>query len=279
MPAPLKQTPTKSTAQSLKAGVLGRIAQVSTKVDGIKLLTYGRAKTGKTRLFSTFPKPALLIGTEDGTRSVSNVKGLEFIRLRHSEEMTELTNEAAQSGRWKSICLDTAGGLQDMILKEILKLEDTPVQKSWGLADRQSWGIVGMQLKERLRGLLRLSEEQRMNVMVIAHERNFSDDGSHSELITPTVGAALTPSAVSWLNAECDYLTQAFLREETIIKKVKLGKDIKEVESKTGKVQFCLRLKENPVYIAGFRTATPERIPEYIIDPSFEQIAKLIKGE
>ncbi len=57
---PTTKSPTRTSRPSS-----GRVGE------GVKFLGYGPPKTGKTRLACTFPKPMLLIGTEDGTKSVS----------------------------------------------------------------------------------------------------------------------------------------------------------------------------------------------------------------
>ena len=175
----------------------------------MKLLVYGRGKTGKTMLFATFPKPALLIGTEDGTLSVSNVEGLDFIRLRASSEITEL-REYVIENEYASVCLDTAGGLQDMILAEILQLDEVPIQRTWGMAKQKDWGTCGIQLKGRMSELLSLADQGHCEVMVIAHERQFGDD-DNSDIMTPTVGAALSPNAAGWLNGAADYVCQTYI--------------------------------------------------------------------
>jgi hypothetical protein len=241
----------------------------------MKLLVYGRGKTGKTRLFSTFPKPALLVGTEDGTNSIADVKGLDFIYLRESSELDEVCT-MLKSGKYKSVGLDTAGGLQDLILKEVLGLDNVPVQRSWGMAQQRDWGTVGVQLKERLRRLLDLADAGIMDVMVIAHERNFNDEGG-SELMTPTVGAALSPSAAGWLNGATDYICQTFIKEATQTTTQKVaGKEISQTK-KTGKAEYCLRIGAHPVYITGFRVRkSAQQLPDMIVDPSYEKIRKLI---
>lgn len=259
--------------------VLDRIEPVSMPDDGMKLLVYGRGKTGKTRLASTFPKRMLLIGTEDGTRSVAGVKGLDFVRLRKSSEIGDL---AAMLGtkKYSSVGLDTAGGLQDLILKEVLGLDDVPVQKSWGLTDRQTWGIVGMQFKERMRQILDLSDRHGLNVCVIAHERSFGgDDEADSDRITQTVGAALTPSAAAWLNAACDYVCQTFIRREVRTRKQKVGGKDVEVSTETGRVEYCLRVGPHPTFLTGFRVPDGVQIPDAIVDPTHGKIVNLIRGE
>jgi hypothetical protein len=257
--------------------VLSRIAPVSDG-GGIKLNVYGRGKTGKTRLACTFPKPMLLIGTEDGTKSVQNVKGVDFVRLNKSDELDDIAGMLRGGSKYVSVALDTAGGLQDLILKEILGLDDVPIQRSWGMAQREHWMTCGAQTKERLRSLLDLSDRVGMNVCIIAHERNFNED-QNSEIMIPSIGAALTPTAAAWLNGACDYICQAFIKEETVTKMHKVGTTETKLTSKTGKVIYCLRTGPHPNYLTGFRLPPGFKLPDEIVDPSFDKILAVIQGK
>jgi hypothetical protein len=266
---------------------------------GIKLNVYGRGKTGKTRLAATFPKPLLLIGTEDGTKSVANVPGIDFIRLKASADIDVLA-ELFESGKsywertktgytqlaapvgspYQTVGLDTAGGLQDIILKEILGLTDVPVQKSWGMAKREDWMVCGAQWKERMRKILDIPDRIDKNVVIIAHERNFKEEGD-SDVMIPSVGAALTPTVAAWLNGACDYVCQAFIREQMTRTEAAPIEGAEKVVmmTPTGKFEYCLRIGPHPVYMTGFRHAVGIEVPEVLVNPSYDLIAKLIKGK
>jgi hypothetical protein len=266
---------------------------------GMKILSYGRSKMGKTRLLATFPKPLLIVGLEDGTKSICTGRkpkkqistkntiyslsvggkptGVDFIRVNNTQEIPELVQLLVQD-KYKSVGLDTAGGLQDLIFKEILGLDSIPVQKSWGMADKRAWGVVGVQFKERMEGLLNLADTHGIHVMVIAHERNFKEEGD-SEIATPTVGAALTPSAANWLNGKCDYICQAYIRQQT--KKVTTEFNGKQVETTvpTGKVEYCLRVGPHDKFATGFRTPPGVVLPDSITNPEYAKILSVINGE
>lgn len=271
-PKVTKQTvkkPTKATKS-----ISDRIVKVGQFKPGLRLTIYGRGKTGKTRLFSTFPTPSIIMGTEDGTLSIASSKGIDFIRLEHSSDVEEVV-ELCKEGKYRSICLDHGGGLQDLVLQEILGLEEIPVQKDWGMAKREDWATCGLQVKERLRSILTLAETRSMDVMIMAHERNFNDEGG-SDLIFPTVGAALSPSVTNWLNGATDYVCQTFIREQVIDKTTKVGGKIVATSKKTNLKEYCLRIGPHPVYMTGFRT-TKATIPEVIVDPTWAKIAALTK--
>lgn len=258
--------------------VLSRIRPVSEQRTAIKINLYGRGKTGKTRLACTFPKPMLLIGTEDGTKSVSTVADLDYIRITSSAELIEVV-EMVRTSKYQSVGLDTAGGFQDIITKEVLNLAEIPVQRSWGMAQQQDWGIIGMQFKERMSKLLNLADEFGKNVVIIAHERNFKEEGDRGDVMAPLVGAALTPTAASWLNAACDYVTHCYIREQMVVNERKVGGQIvKSDPEPTGKKEFCLRVGPHPIYLTGFRCPPGTELPDAIVDPTYEKIYKLIKG-
>lgn len=258
--------------------VLSRIRPVSEQRTAIKLCAYGRGKTGKTRLACTFPKPMLLIGTEDGTKSVSTVPELDYVRITTSAELLEVV-EMVRGSKYLSVSLDTAGGFQDIITKEVLNLAEIPVQRSWGMAQQQDWGVIGMQFKERMSKLLDLADTYGKNVAVIAHERNFKEEGDRGDTMTPLVGAALTPTAASWLNAACDYVTHCYIREQVAVTERKVGGQmVKSDPEPTGKKEFCLRVGPHPIYLTGFRCPPGTELPDAIVDPNFEKIYKLIKG-
>jgi hypothetical protein len=268
-----KRTTTRRTRTKKPEGVASRIHPVG-DMGGIKLLVYGRGKTGKTRFASTFQKKVLIAGTEDGTRSVGNVKGVDFIQLTSSQDLEDVI-KLAQDGGYSTLCLDHAGGLQDLILKEILGLEDVPLQKSWGIAKREDWGTTAIQTKERLRHLLDLADTRKMSIVIIAHERNF-EETEVSDLIFPSVGAALTPSVAGWLNGAVEYICQTFIREET--KEVRLVKGKKPQTKGTGRYEYCLRIGPHPVFMTGFRVPIGVEVPDVVVDPSYTKIRKLIEG-
>lgn len=282
---PKKKPLVKKSSESL----LSRAQPVSL-VDsgGIKVSLYGRGKTGKTRLISTFPKPIIIIGGEDGTRSIRSVKGIDFVpviidgsknppkdgKFIYLNEMEDFIEEIRSSNNYATAAVDTASSLSDIFLANILGLAEIPAQKSWGMATREDYGMLGLQMKTVLRKILQLP----INVVITAHERNFSDDGE-SDLIFPSVGSALSPAVAGWLDGAVEYICQTFIREEIRIEEVKIGKGATEkVETKTGKSEYCLRIGPHPVYKTGFRLPPGYDLPD-IIQPNFESIMSVINGK
>ncbi len=217
-------------------------------------------------------------------RSINTPEYRETIKqvsLHSAEEMKELVEYQQEEGIFKTLILDHATGFQDQVLKELLGLDEIPVQKGWGLASQQQYGQLTQQVKEYLRALLSLD----CNVVIIAQEREFNTD-SESDLISPFVGAGLTPSLTGWLNTAVDYICQTYIRQKEEVKKTTLhqGKKsiTKEIRTKVkGQVEFCLRTAPDPVYTTKFRIPKGQsgNFPNEIVDPSYEKIAQLIKGD
>lgn len=266
------RTTVKKRVTKKSGGIIDRIAPISTVNTFIKMNLYGRSGSGKTTLACSFPKPLLLIGSEEGTKSVQDVKGVDFVKIESTDELKELIEFLP--GKYASGVLDTATYLQDMVLREILGLNQLPAQRSWGMAAREQWGQCTLQTKELLRALL---DQGGCNFVICAQEREFNTE-SESDVIMPYVGSALTPSVTGWLNPACDYIGQCFIREAMEEKVVKVGgKKVKRLV-KSGKSEYCLRTGPDPVYTTKFRTPKNHLLPEVIVDPDYNKILKIIEG-
>lgn len=269
----VKKKPAKKRVTKKKSGgVVDRIAPIELLDTMIRMNLYGRSGTGKTTLACSFPKPLLLIGSEDGTKSVHDVKGVDFVKIETTNELRELI--AFLPDKYNTGVLDTATYLQDMILREILGVDELPAQGSWGMAARDQWGQCALQTKEFLRTLL---DKIDWNFVICAQEREFNVE-NESDVVMPYVSSALTPSVTGWLNPACDYIGQCFIRETTAEKVVKVGGKKVKRAVKTDEREYCLRTGPDPVYTTKFRTPKTHSLPPVLVDPTYEKILAIIEG-
>lgn len=270
---------------------------------GMKLALYGRAKTGKTRLACTFPKPLLLIGTEDGTKSVATGRevkatltdtlGNQFqvftLMLRGKSTDIDFVPTSSTSvidhmlkiapGKYKSCVIDHGGGLQDILVKEITGMSEAPAQMSFGVMSQQDWGILTGQFKDIMRRFLALADVYGMHQVVIAHEKNFTSENTPVDVMLPSVGAALTPQCSGWLSTAVDYLGQTYIREELTSSQAGDGGLDIPIATKTGRKQFVLRVAPHEVFQTGFRVPYDVDLPhDGIADPTFTKIQTLINS-
>lgn len=288
-PAPARKA-TKPSARAATTNVADRIAPLKrTSVGRLKVSFYGLPKTGKTRLGCTFPKPLLIIGTEDGTDSVVGTPGVDFVQLGNTAELVQLVQGTLMNGKYKTVMLDNATKFRDMRIDEIWAEKGVsviPEKKPFLYADRE-WKEVWVQSSKELRNylglLLDLPRTIDLNVIVVAHEQNFAEEGGavdHGDVIKPAIGSALGKSLCAWLNGECSYICQTFIRPQTKKKIIKLpGNKVRELEERTGKKEFCLRVGPHETFITGFRVplGRPE-LPDVIVDPHYDKIVKIING-
>jgi len=264
---------------SRAGSIASRIKPLGLGQTKVKMVVYGRSGTGKTRLYATFPKKSLLIRAENGIRSIHNVKGIdvypsdeEGFVIKDVEQMHEILTYLQEECPYESVGLDTASALEEVFLANILGLKELPPQKSWGLASRDQYGQLGLQMKEILRKLLALP----CHVMIIAQERNFNDDNT-SDLLLPYVSGSLSPKTTGWLNAAADYIGQTFIRDKYVIKDVTLaGGKMKKVRTQVPGVEFCLRTGPNGTFTTKFRNTPGTTLPEVLVDPTYDKICKII---
>jgi len=260
-------------------GAVGRIAPVvSSELPPVRMNLYGRSGTGKTTLACTFPKPLLhivcsAIGLGESL-SIRGVKDVHDVELHSSEEVVQLAELVARERNYVTVVLDHATGLQDLVLREIMGITELPVQKSWGMASREQYGQCAMKTKEYLRKLLSLG----CHTVIVAQEREFESEGG-GDLLAPYVASALTPSVTGWLNPACDYISQTFLRPGTVTKKVKLGGKTVSTQQRTGSAEYCARTGPDAVYATKFRLPKGTSLPDYIVDPDFDKLYRLIQGK
>ena len=271
MPIAVRQQPTVkgTTGSNFVAG----IAEISKPTTGIKMAIYGRSGTGKTTIFSTFPKPSLLIKAEEGTRSIYKEKGVFVTPLvTHPEQLVQ-TCESIRKGKggYKTVGLDTATAFQDTVLQSIVQRK-LPEQMGFAEVGKDEWGQCALKMKECLRCLMDLADLG-INIVVLAQERDFSEDNT-SDMLLPTVASRVTPSVVDWLNPEVDYIGHTFLKQVTIKKATKKGKE--SVIRSEEVIKYCLLTGPHPVYVTKFRIPRGNKLPEYLMDPDYTQIAALI---
>lgn len=241
---------------------------------------YGRSGTGKTTLSSTFPTPILHLDMKDeGTDSIADVEDIELREIGSFAEAEDmywwLTKHPDE---FKTVTLDTTTALNAMLVEEVggEKARRKGKQSGdWGTMSRQDWGRVSAQMKELITNYRDLTHLG-INVVFIAQDRTFNVDDEEGALegqLAPEVGPALPASVAKHLNASVSVIAHTFIRTATVTKEVR-GKKIKKE-----KTEYCLGLGPHPVYTRKVRKPKSAEVPDYIVDPTYEDIIAIVKGE
>lgn len=262
---------------SKKTGDLG-----TTPVGSVKryrsFVLYGRSGTGKTTLASSFPGPILYLDVRDeGTDSIADVKDIHVKEIEAFEDFEEVYWWLKSNpNRYKTIVVDTVSQLQQMVVEEVAAKKKKPGKRAgdWGSMTKQDWGNVAGQLKEWLVNYRDLSKLG-MNIVFIAQDRTFNldEDADDEQTLSPEVGPALSPSVVRTLNAAVSVIGNTFIRHRQVKREVNGKKKVVE------KMEYCLRIGPNPVYVTKVRKPKGTQAPDVIVDPTYEDIVEIISGD
>lgn len=243
---------------------------------------YGRSGSGKSTLASSWPKPILYLNIKDnGTDSLADVEDVDVKHINSSEDLKEVIlwcHKKAAKGKliYKSIVLDTMTQLQGIFIKELGDKKGLAKKGKkagdFGTLTKQDWGTIAGDMKAVLMDIRNLPVES----VFIAQERVFNigdeeDDGL--DQLMPEVGPRLMPSVKDDLNASVSTIGNTFIRIK--VKKEKVdGKTVKTIEK-----LYCLRVGPNEVYTTKVRKPKGIVAPDFVVDPTFRKIQKIMKGK
>lgn len=252
---------------------------------GRSFVFYGRSATGKTTLAATFPQPMLYLDIRDrGTDSISDVmekgdvEGREIETFGQFEDMYWWLKKHPND--YETIVVDTVTQLQQLLLKEIAveKGKDPESVGDWGSLSRKDWGEVSGTMKEWLTNYRDLTDLG-INVVFLAQDRVFNSEEDETteeseDMIIPEVGPAVIKSIAQALNASVHFIGNTYIRTHETTKEVRGKKQSKR------ETQYCLRIGPNPFFVTKIRKPKASGLPpKFIVDPNYEDILAVIKGE
>jgi phage nucleotide-binding protein len=247
--------------------VKAKIAPVQEQTEFFSMLVYGQSGRGKTAVASTWPKPMLLLDiNEKGTDTIANVPGIDVISLEDWDEL-EQTYWFLKEGEheYKTVVIDQISQMQDLAMSAV-RAESKKEESD--LLTRKDWGQISGMMKTWLFNYRDLIARD-MYVVFVAHERTNNSDESVEDQIDPTIGPRLMPSLSSAVNGAVSAIGNCFIREEFTGQ----GKD------KTRDVKYCMRIGPHAYYTTKIRRPIDFVAPDFIVNPTFDKIRAIIKGE
>lgn len=304
MPQVTQQRARTAPTPQTKGGILSRAVPVGQMERAtLKILMYGQNRVGKTTFACQFAKPLLLISFEPaktgGAESVRLVDGVSILRhgvdFNGVAETVQLARELKQEAKaYKTVVLDSASTMQDMVLCGILNLPAVPDQMSWGMVGSDGY----RQRSEKTREVLRPFLDLDVDTIVLAKEKDHNPPkeekvNERTGKVQPDmrpkflrgveqasfIAADLGGATTGWLQDACDCVCRLFVEEE--VKELVLNRG-KPTESRTftptGKFIRYLRTGYHPNYAAGVRSCRPEAVPEVIPNPTAEKLLAVLAG-
>lgn len=244
---------------------------------------YGRSGSGKTTLAATWPKPILYFNIRDnGTDSIHDVDDIDVVDINTSEELKDQIlwlHKQANRGKllYKTVVLDTMTQLQSILVEEMgekvkARLEGKKKRAGdFGSLQLQEWGMIAGDMKAVIMDIRNLPVESIFIAQEKIHNAGEEDDDGNDQ-IAPEVGTRLMKSVNADLCASTSIVGNTFIRVKLIKEKID-GKTVRRVEK-----QFCLRLGPNEVYTTKIRKPKGVEVADYIVDPTFRKLKKIMKG-
>src|SRR5690554_459234 len=253
--------PPKPSRQSQFDELKSRIQPVADVDNGLKVLFYGRAGTGKTTIASTFPSPILVCDVrEEGTDSIYDVEDIDVLPVQSWEDL-ELVYWMlkSQDTKYQTVVIDTISMAQ-------VQLVDAVIEKSGrDSMSQQLWGEVS----GKMQSLILAFRDLPINVVFIAHDRTRVSEEDGDETLDPEVGPALIPSVMKTLNGAVSIIGNTYVAEKTTQNKGRVKR----------KIEYRVRLGPHAYYTTKVRKPKKYKVPSYVVDATYEILLGIRKGE
>lgn len=222
-------------------------------------VVYGKSNTGKTHLLSTFPKPILYAQVgDDGSNTIARVSGIQAVRITSIEDLKTLAQEllAIKKPKFKTVGVDTFSlVVTEWVSQNIVSKNKRMTQQNWG------------DLKTETEELTKLwAKVARKYIVVLnCHESMDSIEGMEDE-IAPDVRPSVSKGARTYLEGMANF----GIHTTKITKEVTKGNSTKTV------VKYAADVGPNPYYWTKLQIDPSIKVPDRIINPSYDKIMKVI---
>lgn len=223
-------------------------------------VVYGQSNTGKTVLSSTFPKPMLYLSIGDeGSNPISDVEGIEFIKIETAIELKNVFNELLSTKtNYKTIVVDTFS------LYVNVWTHDYIISKNKRMT-QQDWGNLKTDTEEIIRLAHRLAADKW--VVLTCHEIADAFEGLEGE-ITPDIRPNISKGARTYLEG----------MSNIGIHTVRLSKTVEKDGKEKTLVKYAAHLGPNEYYWTKVQATPGINIPATIINPSYNKLMEILNG-
>lgn len=223
-------------------------------------VVYGKSNTGKTHLAATFPKPLLYVQIgDDGSNTIAKVKGVKAVRITTVEDLKTLAQELRKDKKYRSVVLDTFS----------LVVTEWTSQNVIGKGRRmtqQNWGDLKTDTEEIIKAWAKVAQNH--IVVLNCHESMDSIEGMEDE-IAPDVRPSVSKGARTYLEGMANFG----------IHTIRISKEITKGNSTKTVVKYAADIGPNPYYWTKLQIDPSIKVPERIINPSYDKIIKAIAPE
>lgn len=242
-------------------GHLDKAVDINTLGQRNLWVIYGKSASGKTTLVSSFPKPLLYLQIgDDGSNSIADVEGIKAIRIKDLAHYREILLELKTDKRYKTVVTDTFS----LVVNEWI--DANAVQKKKKVT-MQMWGDIKTETEEFIK--LNHLVAQNKIVVLTCHEVSDSFEGMEDE-IAPDIRPNVSKGVRTYLEGMSNYGVHT-----TVLTKEKEQPD----GSTKPMIVYATHLASNPYYWVKTQKPSSVKLPKLVINPTYDKITKLMKGE
>ena len=233
----------------------------------VNVLVYGEAGVGKTVFASTAPRPILWLDSEGGTASISDKKGIDVARVSGLDTYREAVDYLeANPDTYQTVVFDSFTETQAHILKGLMRkakaLDPTRDEHLPQFDEyRVATGIM--------RAIIREFRDLPIHVVITALQREDKDDLTGRVRIRPRLLPTFADELPGFLDAVL-YL------HATTANKGEVDEEGIAADDEGVTVIRNALIKPTGKYAAKIRAPKGTDPPDFITDPTFDNVAELL---
>lgn len=242
-------------------GILDEAVDISDLGQRNLWVLWGKSGSGKTHFIATLPKPLLYLQFgDDGSNTISHVEGVKAIRVNTIDRLKQIGEELKKDKKYVSVAVDTFSLITNIFV------DTNAVQKNKHMT-QQMWGDLKVETEQ----LIKLYHEVAENhiVALSCHEATDTIEGMDDEVI-PDFGPSTSKGSRIYLQGMANYGIHFTKVNKTIVDK--------ETGEEKDVVRFAAHLGANPYYWTKFQIDDSIKLPNVMVNPSYNKIMKIIEG-
>lgn len=218
---------------------------------------YGKSNTGKTHLGATFPKPMLYVQIgDDGSNTIAKVKGIKALRINNISDLKDLAKELLKDKKYKSVFVDTFGLV-------VTEWTSQNVLSKGKRMTQQNWGDLKNETEELIKAWAKVAQSH--IVILSCHESMDTIEGMEDE-IAPDGRPSVSKGARTYLEGMANYG----------IHTIRISKEVEKKGKTITKVKYACDIGPNPYYWTKLQIDPSIKIPDRVINPSYESLMAII---
>lgn len=218
---------------------------------------YGKSNTGKTHLAATFPKPLLYVRIgDDGSNTIALVEGIKGVAISNVSDLKDLAQELRKDKKYKTVVVDTFSLV-------VTEWSSQNVLSKGRRMTQQNWGDLKNDTEEIIKSWAKVAQNH--IVVLTCHESMDTIEGMEDE-IAPDIRPSVSKGARTYLEGMANYG----------IHTIRISKEIEKNGKTKTLVKYAADIGPNPYYWTKLQIDSSIKVPDRIINPSYDKIIDAI---